>query len=400
MNSSFQMKNFTFHRSRLAAVLMAVVLSVSAKTMAFELSNYAHITSNGTYQLLADSTNRLGYGETVEISRDYYMCKTAVTNAEWLEFITATGRNAPRYWTGGAIPEGRENHPVLWVSANDAVAYCEWMNGRYSGYLFRLPTQGEWEYAASGENRTIYPWGSTTQVTYDGTTLQSRFNFNAVIAAYILQTPDMIATYNNTKSSRYGEQDAVSDIISISSTGAVSGWINHNDYTGFVYTDVFTEINDAGGYTCAVDEYPDGASPWGCLNMSGNCWEWTSSLETATNGAEAGQLVNVIKGGSWYATAASCKVSLRGEGRRAAGTYATVGFRVLVEKNSAAPSLRGDVNGDGKVDISDVTKLIDYLLTDNPNGVDLEAADCNLDGNVSISDVTKLIDYLLSDSWR
>ena len=292
------MKNFTFHKSRLAAVLMAVLLSVSAKTMAFELSNYAHITSNGTYQLLADSTNRLGYGETVEISRDYYMCKTTVTNAEWLEFITATGRNAPRYWTSGAIPEGRENHPVLWVSANDAVAYCEWMNGRYSGYFFRLPTQGEWEYAASGENRTIYPWGNTAQVTYDGTTLQSRFNFNAVIAAYILQTPDMIATYNNTKSSRYGEQDAVSDIISISSTGAVSGWINHNNYTGFVYTDVFTEINDAGGFTCAVDAYPDGAGPWGCLNMSGNCWEWTSSLEIATNGAEAGQLVNVIKGGS------------------------------------------------------------------------------------------------------
>ena len=58
------------------------------------------------------------------------------------------------------------------------------------------------------------------------------------------------------------------------------------------------------------------------------------------------------------------------------------------------------MNGDGNVSISDVTKLIDYLLTDRPDDVDLEAADCNLDGNVSISDVTKLIDYLLSGSWR
>ena len=61
--------------------------------------------------------------------------------------------------------------------------------------------------------------------------------------------------------------------------------------------------------------------------------------------------------------------------------------------------LRGDVNGDGSVNISDVTALIDYLLSGNSSGINLSNADCNTDSNVSISDVTALIDYLLSGAW-
>jgi surface protein len=59
--------------------------------------------------------------------------------------------------------------------------------------------------------------------------------------------------------------------------------------------------------------------------------------------------------------------------------------------------IRGDVNGDGSVNISDVTTLIDLLLggtISNP------AADCNQDSSINISDVTSLIDYLLSGTWN
>ena len=62
-------------------------------------------------------------------------------------------------------------------------------------------------------------------------------------------------------------------------------------------------------------------------------------------------------------------------------------------------STRGDVNGDGKVNISDVTALINYLLSHNATGVNVDAADCNQDNTVNISDVTALINYLLSHSW-
>ena len=62
-------------------------------------------------------------------------------------------------------------------------------------------------------------------------------------------------------------------------------------------------------------------------------------------------------------------------------------------------SLRGDINGDGAVDIVDVTALIDYLMTTDASAIDQDMADCDLDGEIGISDVTALIDYLLVGSW-
>ena len=61
--------------------------------------------------------------------------------------------------------------------------------------------------------------------------------------------------------------------------------------------------------------------------------------------------------------------------------------------------LRGDVNNDKTVNISDVTALIDYLLSGNGEDVNLNNSDCNLDQGVNISDVTALIDFLLSGNW-
>ena len=55
----------------------------------------------------------------------------------------------------------------------------------------------------------------------------------------------------------------------------------------------------------------------------------------------------------------------------------------------------GDVNCDGFVNISDVTDLIDYLLSGNGDSVSKTNADCDKDGSVNIADVTTLIDYLL-----
>lgn len=62
------------------------------------------------------------------------------------------------------------------------------------------------------------------------------------------------------------------------------------------------------------------------------------------------------------------------------------------------PFLFGDVNNDGNVKINDVTALIDYLLSGDDTGINLDAADVNEDGFVRINDVTALIDYLLGGS--
>lgn len=66
-----------------------------------------------------------------------------------------------------------------------------------------------------------------------------------------------------------------------------------------------------------------------------------------------------------------------------------------------AASLRGDVTGDGTIDINDVTRLIDVVLGKSVT-YDAVAADCNTatgNGSVDINDVTALINYVLSGSW-
>ena len=66
---------------------------------------------------------------------------------------------------------------------------------------------------------------------------------------------------------------------------------------------------------------------------------------------------------------------------------------------AGAENVRGDVDLDGRVNIADVTALIDYLLTSDVTGISLVNADCDHDGRVNIADVTALIDYLLTGSW-
>ena len=68
-----------------------------------------------------------------------------------------------------------------------------------------------------------------------------------------------------------------------------------------------------------------------------------------------------------------------------------------VKEDTPQPEVkRGDVNKDNVVNIADVTKLIDMLLS----GAEMTPeADCNLDTVMNIADVTKLIDFLLSGQW-
>ena len=63
---------------------------------------------------------------------------------------------------------------------------------------------------------------------------------------------------------------------------------------------------------------------------------------------------------------------------------------------AAADYVRGDVSGDGNVNVTDATTLIHQLLTGAPSPA---SADCNQDGLVNITDVTGVIDYILKGSW-
>jgi len=101
----------------------------------------------------------------VTISKPFFLGKYAVTFAEYDAFCAATGREKPKdeNW-------GRDKRPVINVSWEDAVAYCQWLSEQ-TGKEYRLPTEAEWEYACRAGTNTPFHTGnciSTDQANYNG----------------------------------------------------------------------------------------------------------------------------------------------------------------------------------------------------------------------------------------
>jgi formylglycine-generating enzyme required for sulfatase activity len=112
----------------------------------------------------------------VTFSQDFWMGATAITVGQWKYFVAATGyisdaelgnrgiftsKTKPRQkglsWRNPGIPNytPQDNHPVLGLSWEDAMQFCEWLTNREqaagrlpAGYVYRLPTEAQWEYVA------------------------------------------------------------------------------------------------------------------------------------------------------------------------------------------------------------------------------------------------------------
>ncbi len=77
-----------------------------------------------------------------------------ITVKEYLLYLRATGDPPP----GIEHTPVRENHPVHNLSRNDAISYARWLS-ETTGRKYRLPSEAEWEYAASAGTRRYYWWG-------------------------------------------------------------------------------------------------------------------------------------------------------------------------------------------------------------------------------------------------
>ncbi len=143
---------------------------------------------------------------------DYYVDVAEVTNAQYARFANGSGYQTDAEkagdsttWRSFNSPD-RQRFPAIFVSWNDAVRYCAWAGKR-------LPTEAEWEKAARGAAKRIYPWGDAFDDKY-ANTADAGIGQPVAVASHSAQSP-------------YGLYDAVGNVWEL-----VQDW-----YGGGYYTD-------------------------------------------------------------------------------------------------------------------------------------------------------------------
>jgi formylglycine-generating enzyme required for sulfatase activity len=98
----------------------------------------------------------------------YAIAKYPVTVAQYNCFAQETGYSLDNNWKRFNL---YDNHPVIFVSWEDAKAYCRWLAEK-TGKPVALPSEAQWEMAARGTDGRIYPWGDddidSKRANYEG----------------------------------------------------------------------------------------------------------------------------------------------------------------------------------------------------------------------------------------
>jgi len=239
----------------------------------------------------------------VRIARPFYLGTYEVTVGQFRRFVAETGyktdaergtesrggsgvnaqtgkidRSADFTWRATGFLQ-TDDHPVVNVSWNDAVAFCQWLT-RKEGKTHRLPTEAEWEYACRAGTRTRYAGGDE---------------------------PEGLAQVGN-----------VAD---------ASAKIRFPDWATIAASDSYV-------FTAPVGRFRP--NPFGLYDMQGNVWEWcadwygaeyyAASAAGDPKGPDAGEY-RVIRGGSWNSGPHNVRSANRGMNRPPSRS-AYLGFRV------------------------------------------------------------------------
>ena len=186
----------------------------------------------------------------------FWISRYPVTNAQYAFFVKATGHRPPVHWKGDRFPVEMGNHPVVSVTWQDAVDFCQWLSGelRARGVFVwqqgrvermerlpvncrvRLPADVEWEKAARGG-----------------------------LLVPVSQGMGLVDNPMPRRAYPWGE-----------------AW--HSSVEGEERGETRCNVSESGiGTTTPVGMYPTGASPYGVMDMAGNAWEWCLDWTDSTH---------------------------------------------------------------------------------------------------------------------
>ncbi|MDP6524787.1 MAG: SUMF1/EgtB/PvdO family nonheme iron enzyme [Kiritimatiellia bacterium] len=194
--------------------------------------------------------------KVAKIKSDLWMAETEVSNALYNQFDAEhnsrlePGDNSPFYEEDIGFPCNEPNQPVVRVSQERAVAFCEWLSEK-TGKAFRLPTEAEWEYACRAGSDSPLWWG------------EAGAGFTA---------------YANLADRQLGKEQGIYGGKSI----RVPAW-----------RPAVMTLDD--GYHVAAPVGTFAPNAWGLYDMHGNVAEWTSS---PVKGRDVE--LRTVRGGSWY----------------------------------------------------------------------------------------------------
>lgn len=245
----------------------------------------------------------------VTMDKPFWVSAHEVTNAQFRRFDPA---HDSAYYSkrrdradGKGLSLNRDAQPVVRVSWEQAMDFCEWLSQR-SALAVTLPTEQQWEYACRAGSRTALSYGSVND------------DFSAWANMADLSFSTGLGKHTGRMMPAGGVTQATGGVPHLVLEGAKSADLRFDDHQRV---------------TAKVGSYR--ANAWGLYDMHGNAAEWTRSAYDAKR--------EVVRGGSFFDRPVRSRSSFRW-GYPAWQRVFNVGFRIVVVDESMATRV---AKGDG-----------------------------------------------------
>lgn len=137
------------------------------------------VVPRGAFEMGSDSEGRWDEGpvQSIAINHRLAVGRFPVTFREW-DFASSRAHDLPKLADNNW---GREDRPVIYVSHDAAIAYCEWLS-QETGFEYRLLSESEWEFVCRSGTTTDYCFG--TKIRYQDANFAQRIGQTTRVGTY------------------------------------------------------------------------------------------------------------------------------------------------------------------------------------------------------------------------